>query len=212
MIADGPAAKRPPQIWLLGRLGFVIGVFSTEKGVMKGWFLKAALAAASLGLSYIVPAGSGSAQDMTGANLPFMPDLRLSDGSGLAFSLSRYKGFVIVLEFWSTTCNTCFRDLDYLNHLQGDFPGKPLIVIPVNEDPVAVPVVKAALARQKLSFLKPWGDPNGAAAQTLRLRGLPTSFVVDRMGRIVLQVEGQQNWNGAAYEKRINFLLNQAPQ
>jgi hypothetical protein len=44
------------------------------------------------------------------------------------------------------------------------------------------------------------------------LRGLPTSFVVDRMGRIVLQVEGQQNWNGSQMEKNINFLLQQTPQ
>ena len=85
-------------------------------------------------------------------------------------------------------------------------------MIPVNEDPVSVQVVKAALARQKLGFLKPWGDPNGATAQTLRLRGLPTSFVVDRSGRIVLQVEGQQNWNGPQMEKTINLLVQQTPQ
>lgn len=180
---------------------------------MKGWFLKTALAAASLGLSYIVPAGSGSAQgnaaDMTGANPPLMPDLRLNDGSGIGFNLSRYRGAVIVLEFWSTTCGPCVRDLDSLNHLQGDFPGKPLIVIPVNEDPVAILQVKAALARQKLTFLKPYADPNGTAAQVLNLRGLPTSFVVDRMGRVVMQLEGPQNWNGADTEKRINFLLQQ---
>jgi len=180
---------------------------------MKGWFLKTALAAASLGLSYIVPAGSGSAQgDMTGANPPLMPDIHLSDGSGIGFNLSRYKGAVIVLEFWSTTCGPCVRDLDSLNHLQGDFPGKPLIVIPVNEDPVAILQVKAALARQKLTFLKPYADPNGIAAQILNLRGLPTSFVVDRMGRVVMQLEGPQNWNGADTEKRINFLVQQTPQ
>jgi thiol-disulfide isomerase/thioredoxin len=183
---------------------------------MKGWFLKAALGAASVALSYMVPAGSGSAQgngaDDTGANPPFMPDIRLSDGSGLPFNLSRYRGAVIVLEFWSTSCGPCMRDLDALNHLQGDFPGKPLIVIPVNEDPVAVQAVKAELARQKLTFLKPWGDPNGAAARTLNLRGLPTSFVIDRLGRVMLQIEGPQNWNGGDTEKRINFLLNQTPQ
>ena len=183
---------------------------------MKGWFLKTALAAASLGLSYIVPAGSGSAQgspgDMTGANLPFMPDIRLNDGSGLAFNLSRYKGNVIVLEFWSTTCGPCVRDLDSLNHLQGDFPGKPLAVIPVNEDPIAILQVKAALARQKLTFLKPFADPNGNAVEPLHMRGLPTSFVVDRMGRVVMQFEGPQNWNGADMEKRINFLIFQSPQ
>ena len=176
---------------------------------MKGGFLKAALMAACLGLSYIVPAASGSAQDNTGANPPPMPDLRLTDGSGLPFALSRYKGAVIVLEFWSTTCGACFRDLDALNHLQGDFPGKPLVVIPVSEDPAGIQTVKAALVRQKLTFLKPYADPNGAAAQFLNLRGLPTSFVIDRMGRMVLQVEGPQPWNSADYEKRINFLLQQ---
>ncbi len=176
---------------------------------MKGRFLTAALMSAILGLSYIVPAGSGSAQDKTGANLPFMPDIRLSDGSGIPFNLSRYRGSVIVLEFWSTTCGPCMRDLDSLNHLQGDFPGKPLIVIAVNEDPVAIQVVKTALARQKLTYLKPFGDPNGEAAQTLNLRGLPTSFVIDRKGRVMTQVEGQQPWNSADTEKRINFLLFQ---
>ena len=179
---------------------------------MKGIFLRAALAAASLGLSYIVPAASGSAQDSTGANPPAMPDLRLADGSGLPFNLSRYRGAVIVLEFWSTSCGPCLRDLDSLNHLQGDFPGKPLVVLAVSEDPGSIQTVKAALARQKLNFLKPFADPNGVAAQFLNLRGLPTSFVIDRMGRMVLQVEGPQPWNGAALEKRINFLLSQSPQ
>lgn len=210
-MADGPAAKRPPQIWLLGRLGLVIGLLSGV-GDMRGGLFWAALVAASLGLSYIVPAASGSAQDNTGANPPVMPNLRLADGSGLPFNLSGYKGSVIVLEFWSTTCGPCLRDLDALNHLQGDFPGKPLLVIAVNEDPVAIQQVKAALARQKLTFLKPFADPNGASAQFLNLRGLPTSFIIDRLGRMVMQVEGPQAWNGAEMEKRINFLLNQSPQ
>lgn len=179
---------------------------------MKGGFIRAVMAAAILAISYIVPALPGSAQDNTGANPPFMPDLRLADGGGLPFRLLGYKGAVIILEFWSTSCGPCFRDLDSLNHLQGDFPGKPLIVIAVNEDPGGIQQVKAALARQKLTFLKPYADPDGAAAQFLNLRGLPTSFVIDRMGRVVRQVEGPQNWNGAEMEKRINFLLNQTPQ
>jgi thiol-disulfide isomerase/thioredoxin len=179
---------------------------------MRGGIIKAALAAAGLAISYIVPVLPGSAQDNTGANPPYMPDLRLTDGSGLPFRLLGYKGAVIILEFWSTSCGPCFKDLDALNHLQGDFPGKPLVVIAVNEDPGSIGQVKAALARQKLTYLKPYADPNGAAAQFLNLRGLPTSFVIDRSGRMVLQVEGPQNWNGAEMEKRVNFLLSQSRQ
>jgi hypothetical protein len=104
------------------------------------------------------------------------------------------------------------KDLDALNHLQGDFPGKPLIVFAVSEDPGNIQTVKAAMARQKLNFLKPFADASGTAAQFLNLRGLPTSFVIDRTGHMVLEVEGPQPWNGAAMEKRINFLLSQSPQ
>jgi hypothetical protein len=60
--------------------------------------------------------------------------------------------------------------------------------------------------------LKPFADSSGAAAQFLNLRGLPTSFVIDRTGHMVLEVEGPQPWNSAAMEKRINFLLSQSPQ
>src|ERR1700761_9424346 len=54
-----------------------VGHRSTRgKGDMKGGFRWAALAAASLGLSYIVPAAPGSAQDATSVNPPLMPNLR----------------------------------------------------------------------------------------------------------------------------------------
>jgi thiol-disulfide isomerase/thioredoxin len=172
-------------------------------GKMTGKALKAALFAA-FGLSYMVPWAPGSADDL----LP-MPDVPLSDGSGIGFALSRYLGNVIVLEFWSTGCGDCLKELNALNRLQGDMPGKPVMALAVNEDPIAVSAIRAAMARQKLTFLKPFGDPNGMAAQTLGLRGLPTSFVIDRKGMIVMRIEGPQPWDSPDYEKKINFLASQ---
>jgi peroxiredoxin len=167
-------------------------------------YLKMALLAA-IGLSYMVPWTPGSAQ-----NTPIpMPNLLLADGSGITFPLSRYAGNVIILEFWSTSCTGCLKELTFLNRLQGDFPGKPVIAIAVSEDAVGIAKVKAAMARQKLEFLKPFMDPDGSAAAALNLRGLPTSFVIDRKGMVVMQVEGPQQWDRPDYEKRILFLASQ---
>jgi thiol-disulfide isomerase/thioredoxin len=167
---------------------------------------RALLACAALGLSYMVPQMPGSADD--GSIL--MPDIQLADGSGLPFPLSRYRGAVLVLEFWSTNCGPCLRDLTFLDRLQGDMKGKPFLALAVSEDDMTMAKIKATLARQKLNFLRPFADPGGNAAQTLNLRGLPTSFVIDRQGRVVMQLEGVQQWDRADYEKRILFLLAQS--
>jgi len=168
--------------------------------------LRAAIVGAVIGLSYIVPVMPGSADE----ERLTMPNILLADGSGMPFPLARYRGNVVVLEFWSTGCAPCLKELTYLNRLQGDFPGKPLLALAVSEDNAGITAVRAALARQKLTFLKPFADPGGNAAQALNLRGLPTSFVIDRHGKMVMQLEGPQQWDRADYEKRIIYLMNEA--
>jgi thiol-disulfide isomerase/thioredoxin len=159
---------------------------------------------ASLGLSYIVPMASGSADD---SPVP-MPNILLADGSGMPFPLSRYRGNVLVVEFWSNSCPACLQDLTFLNRLQGDMPGKSLIAIAISEDDIGMPAIRAALSRQKLGFLKPFADPQGTAAAALGLRGLPSSILVDRHGNVVAHFEGPQPWDRADYQKRINFLMS----
>jgi thiol-disulfide isomerase/thioredoxin len=170
---------------------------------MNGKTLRAALVIIAIALSYIVPSAAGSADD---ARLP-MPNLLLADGSAMPFPLKRYLGNIIVLEFWSKDCVPCLKELEYLNRLQGDMVGKPVIAIAVSEDNLPVVQLRAALSRQKLTFLKPFSDPGGNAEQVLGLRGLPTSFVIDRHGNLVSQFEGPQQWDNADFEKRINYLL-----
>jgi thiol-disulfide isomerase/thioredoxin len=169
-------------------------------------FLKLAGCCAAIGLSYIVPSMPGSADDAR----PVMPNLLLSDGSGLAFPLSRYLGNVMVIEFWSNNCGPCLKELVFLDRLQGDMHGQPVIALAVSEDSGAIAAVRATLARQKLTYLKPFGDPGGAAAQTIGLRGLPTSVVIDRHGRVAMHFEGPQQWDRPDYENRIRLLANEA--
>lgn len=154
--------------------------------------------AAERGLTYMVPAASGSFQrvsDVTNAQRRVLPDLVISDASNIPVHVSRYKGMVVVLNFYSVNCGPCLKDLMYLNRLQGDMKGFPLQVIPVSEDGLAPKAVKDFLAHQNLGFLKPFGDPAGGAASTLGLAGMPSTVIIDKAGRLAGAVAGNVVWD-----------------
>jgi thiol-disulfide isomerase/thioredoxin len=162
------------------------------------------LLAAGCGLTYIVPAAAGSAEQRQA-----MPDLLLGDGTAMPVHLRHYAGNVILLNFWAMSCGPCVKELVFLNRLQGDLPGQPLVVMPVNVDATAMATIKDFLARQKLTYLKPFADPTGNAANALGVRGLPSSVIIDKKGRVVQAVEGPVEWDQPAVVARFRELLKE---
>lgn len=170
------------------------------------WSLKAALLLATLaaaggqasggeqGLRYIVPAAAGSA-DGPAARVPLPANLTFADGSSISTSLGHFRGMVVLLTFWSSRCGPCLKQMVYLDRLQGDLKGQPLAVIAATEDEGGIAAAKAYLVREKLTFLRPFADPGGGLARALQVRGLPTSLIIDKYGRLVQQVTGPYEWD-----------------
>jgi len=168
--------------------------------------------AAERSLTYNVPAPSGSVQrvsDITNAQRVPMPDLVISDGSNLPVHISRYRGLVVVLNFYSVNCGPCIKDLLYLNRLQGNMKGFPVAVVVVNEDGLPAKAVKDFLAKQSYGFLKPFGDPNSAAAQTLGLQGMPSTVIIDKAGRLAGAVSGNVVWDSPDVQNAIAKLTRE---
>lgn len=170
----------------------------------------ATTAGAATTLNYIVPVTAGSVED---ANLrPAMPaNLTVADGSSMPLSLAHWRGQVLLLNFWATWCGPCVKEMTFLDRLQGDLKGMPLVVLPISEDRGGIPVAKAWLARQKLTFLRPFADPGSSAAQLLNVQGIPSSFIVDKKGRLVQRVEGPFEWDSPPIVARFRELLAEAP-
>jgi peroxiredoxin len=160
---------------------------------------------AERGPTYIVPVAAGSAEDP--GLRPLMPDMLLADGSGMPIHLSRYFGNVVVVNFWAASCGPCLKELIHLDRLQGDMRQQQLAVIAVSEDQGGIADVKTFLTRQKLTYLRPFADPNASMAQALGVRGLPTSLVIDKHGRVANHVEGPYEWDSAAIVARLRGLL-----
>jgi thiol-disulfide isomerase/thioredoxin len=99
-----------------------------------------------------------------------------------ALNLSAYKGKVVYLDFWASWCTPCQQSFPWMNSLQQIYGRDGLVVIGVNLDH------DPALARE---FLSDNGanfgivyDPDGTIAQQFKPPSMPTSYLIDREGRI----------------------------
>ena len=159
---------------------------------------------------YIVPVAAGSVEDP--ATRPLIPpNLAVDDGSNVPLPLAHFRGQVVLMNFWATWCAPCLKEMPYLDRLQGDLKGMPLLVMEVSEDNGGLPVAKAYVERAKLSFLRVFTDPGQVAASALNVQGLPTSFIIDKDGRLVQRVEGPYEWDNPAIVARFRQLMAETP-
>jgi cytochrome c biogenesis protein CcmG/thiol:disulfide interchange protein DsbE len=123
--------------------------------------------------------------------------------------LSVDLGHVLVLDAWATWCAPCVRSLPQLQALQKAFAGRGVrtYAVSVDEDRSQIAPFLAA-ARVELSVLL---DPGGnGLEQSLGLRVMPTTWVLDRSGRVRGVHEGFEG-NVDAVRADVEKLLAEPP-
>jgi peroxiredoxin len=111
------------------------------------------------------------------------PGFTLTDLSGKKVALSDFRGHPVLVDFWATWCEPCRMSIPVYAKLFNERRGSGFTVVGIDEDDEKIDV--AAFA-QKNSIPYPLlRDPKRAAFNSLRVRGLPTAFLIDANGRIV---------------------------
>jgi peroxiredoxin len=135
------------------------------------------------------------------------PQLELRDEGGKVHRLESYRGRVLVVNFWASWCTPCVRELPSLNRLRKAFGDQPFEILGVN---VAEPPnrLKRFLKRQPIDFPVLY-DRESEAFYAWEVKGLPTSFVIDRDGKVRYLVRGAIEWDSAETIDIIGSLLGQ---
>jgi peroxiredoxin len=116
------------------------------------------------------------------------PDFVLNELSGGQVRLADLKGQVVLLNFWATWCGPCEAEMPAIEDRYTTFKGQGLVVLGINQDEDAE-IVQAFVERLGLDF-PILLDPGAVVGELYRARGLPTTFIVDRDGQIVVQKVG----------------------
>lgn len=129
--------------------------------------------------------------------------LTLLDGSRL--DLPALRGKVVLVNFWATSCTTCVKEMPGLvdTHRRYAPRGYETVAVAMSYDPPAY-VANFAQSRQ-LPFKVALDHTGDAARQFGQVQLTPTSFLLDKDGRIVKRYVGEPDF--AALNQLVERLL-----
>jgi thiol-disulfide isomerase/thioredoxin len=122
------------------------------------------------------------------------PTLTLSDLSGNTADLSDFRGKLVVVNLWATWCAPCLEEMPSLERLQTRLRER-IAVLAVSEDRGGSKAVEPFVAKLGLKSVKTYLDPKSAVGHAFDVQGLPTSFLIDRDGKVLGKVEGAAVWD-----------------
>lgn len=134
------------------------------------------------------------------------PQVSFIDTAGQTARLSDFAGKVVLLNLWATWCAPCRHEMPSLERLQTRF-GDKITVLAVSEDIGGSKVVVPFIAKLGLRAIRAYLDPKSAVGQALKVDGLPTSFLIDRQGRVLGRVDGEAEWDSSKMLAIIEPLL-----
>jgi thiol-disulfide isomerase/thioredoxin len=134
------------------------------------------------------------------------PQVSFSDATGASTNLSDFAGKPVLLNLWATWCAPCRREMPSLERLQARL-GDKITVLAVSEDIGGNKAVAPFIAKFGLKAVKTYLDPKSTLTQAFNVDGLPTSFLIDRRGRVIGRVEGEAEWDSPKMLSVIEPLL-----
>lgn len=134
------------------------------------------------------------------------PDFTLPALDGKLVSLSDFKGKVVLINFWATWCPPCVREIPRLMRVAEKYRGHGFVLLGVNTTYQDDRVKVAQFVREQGIAYPVLLDVEGVAGQKYPARLIPTSYLIDRDGKVVHTKVGEVD--EAALDEQIAALLD----
>jgi len=119
--------------------------------------------------------------------------------------LKQYKGKVVYLDFWASWCKPCQKSFPWMNAMVQRYPADRFKIVTINLDSNEK-AMNVFLSRVPAQF-DIYHDPSGILAEKFQLQGMPTSYLIDKSGKVISRHIGFQTQEIPAYEKEIEGLF-----
>jgi cytochrome c biogenesis protein CcmG, thiol:disulfide interchange protein DsbE len=134
------------------------------------------------------------------------PNFCLEDLGGKKSELTHYKGKVVFLNFWATLCGPCKEEMPSMEELYKQFKDKKFVFLTISVDYAGIKPVKDFIEKHRYTF-PVLIDPKFETLDLFKVRGIPTTFLIDKKGFIIGKAIGSKNWTRAEVVSIVNLLL-----
>jgi len=129
-----------------------------------------------------------------------LPDLKEK-----THALSDYRGKVVLVNFWASWCTPCLLEMPGMKRLENNLNDEDFVILTLNTtDPARR--IQETLKRLQLE-LTVLLDRDGHTFDTWQGKVLPTSFLLDRSGKVRYRVDGPMEWDDADVIIKIKQLI-----
>jgi len=120
-------------------------------------------------------------------------------------TLSSYKGKVVILNFWATWCPPCRTEMPSMETLYQRFnaQGLEILAVDIGED---LSTVRQFISNSGYSF-PVMLDSGNRVSSVYGMKAIPTSYIIDREGKIIGRVVGGILWDNQRVITAIDALL-----
>jgi cytochrome c biogenesis protein CcmG/thiol:disulfide interchange protein DsbE len=136
----------------------------------------------------LVLGAAGCGNDAGPAGAPVVgspaPDFALKTTDGQAVSLGSLKGHPVLLNFWASWCGPCKQEIPFLEDVATDparlAGGLEMVAVNVQETAQTVSDFQETSGMTYRVLL----DPKGQVANLYNIKGIPTTYFIDKDGII----------------------------
>ena len=150
--------------------------------------------------SFIIPSKAiaiNKRQNISSLDLSLKGVVNASD-----INLKDQKGKVILLNYWATWCPPCRGEMPSLQSLYNDYKDKIVFVFLTQDTKI-----KIDKFYQENNYNLPTYQAMSNPSPEINTRTLPTTFVIDKNGKLAFKETGASNWNSGSVRTMLDTLL-----
>lgn len=118
------------------------------------------------------------------------PALTFATVEGQKIRLSDLRGKIVLINFWATSCAICLAELPDLIQTYQQYRNRGLEVIAIAMPYDQSDLIKQYVAKHGLPFPVVWDAKGDIGHRFGKIRGTPTTFIVDKNGQVISQTIG----------------------
>ena len=150
------------------------------------------------------PPGASQGPGMTASEWIGKPalDFQVTDLKGEELSLEKYRGQIVLLDFWATWCGPCIAEIPNVKRTYEKYKDQKFQIIGISLDRSITPL-EEYIEKKELGWVHYW-DNGGKVSDMYKVRAIPSTFLIDGEGTI-----RKTDLRGHALEHAVEDLVKE---